>query len=373
MDFWLHYMLWKDNATLYPAVSINNMPDREASMGSLFLSRVMYGASAACRALNTQSYKILADMAFKTLYEKFRNPAGGFYWARSSNNQLIHDIENTNMAQAFVLYGLSEYVQLTGNPIVEGEMKKLQLFITNNITDKTNGGFLDGYSADWKQSQNFNKALATHLHLMEAFVKQYQFTGDKHLAAQIGGLIEIIADRFIDSSHTQCFHRLTPDWGPLPDFNWAGHNAEVGWLLTWASYTIKNEHLHQRCSKIAKSLTEKVIEQAFDKSYGGVFNDLKEGQPTEDHKIWWPQAEAALACMNAYICTKDKTFLSYGLRLIEYIENTFSDPASGEWYSTVSREGRPIESEPKVHFWKSLYHNVRYCIEMRNMVKSLVK
>jgi mannobiose 2-epimerase len=373
MDFWMKHLISKENALIYPECSIDGKPNINSNLGSMYLGRIIYGSSAACRFLNTNNYKVLADLAFKMLYERFRNPAGGFYWARTVTNEVMHDSDNSNMAQAFILYGLAEYAQLTNNPIIEAEMKKLQQFFVKTTSDSIHGGFLDGYSADWKQEKNFNKSLGTHLHFMEALVKQYQFKNDRQLAVLISELIELISDKYIDINKTECYHRLTPDWNILPNFNWAGHNAEVGWLLTWASQTINNENLYQHSCLIAKNLTEKVIEQAFDKNYGGIFNEIKNGAPAEANKFWWPQAEAALACMNAYIITKDKLFLSYGLRLIEYIENTFSDLIYGEWYAVVSREGRPLDTEPKIHFWKSMYHNVRYCIEMSRMIKILAR
>jgi mannobiose 2-epimerase len=373
MDFWMLHLISNENSLIYPECSIEGKPNSQSNLGSMYLSRVIYGSSAACSFLNTNKYKVLADLAFKMLYERFRNPAGGFYWARNPGNEIIHDSDNSNMGQAFVLYGLAEYARLTNNPIVESEMKKLQQFFIKTAGDTIHGGFFDGFNADWEQEKNFHKGLATHLHFMEAFVKQYQYKADKQLEVIITELIEIISDKFINTQKTECYHRLTPDWNLLPNFNWAGHNVEVGWLLTRAAESIKNENLYKHTCSIAKSLTEKVIEQAFDKSYGGIYNEIKDGQPTESNKFWWPQAEAALAFMNTYIITKDKIFLSYALRMVEYIENTFSDSINGEWYAVVTREGRPIESEPKVHFWKSIYHNVRYCIEMSNMIKSLLK
>jgi mannobiose 2-epimerase len=373
MDFWINNLIAKENASIYPECAINGFPDKSKDLGSLYLSRIMFGASAACRFLNTNEYKVLADLAFKILYERFRNPAGGFYWARTSKNEILHDSDNSNMAQAFILYGLAEYAQFTRNPVVESEMKKLQQFITKSTHDGVHRGYLDGFSVDWKQEKNFTKSLGTHLHLMEALVKQYQYNGDNQLVPLIRELIELITDRFIDTDKAECYHRLTPDLNKLPNFNWAGHNAEVGWLLTWASKAINDNLMFQYSCQISKKLTEKVIEQAFDKNYGGVFNEIKDGVPIEENKYWWPQAETALACMNAYICSKDKLFLSYGLRLVEYIENTFSDSGNGEWFTLVTRDGRPVESEPKVHFWKSMYHNVRYCIEMSKLIKSLIR
>jgi mannobiose 2-epimerase len=278
------------------------------------------------------------------------------------------------MAQAFILLGLSEYNILFANPIVEAEIKKHQQFIFNTISDRKSGGYLDGFDVNWKQEKTFTKSLATHMHLLEALVKQYECTKDKSLVAPIRELMEILINKFIDRTNRICLHRFTPEWDALPNFNWAGHNAEAGWLLCQAARALGDKELQNVTCEIVRSLCESVIEKAFDKNYGGIFNEIGvTGEPVSMIKEWWPQAEAAIALFYAYECSRDKNYLSYAIRLIEYIENTFSDSLNGEWFSSVTREGMPIGSEPKVHFWKSMYHNVRYCIEVSNLLKRVIR
>jgi mannobiose 2-epimerase len=371
LDFWNNNLIASDQAEIYFECDYFGVPDKNALMGSMYLSRIIYGASSACRFLGNNNYKSLADIAFKMLYEQFRNPAGGFYWAKTRSSELVHDSGNINMAQAFILYSLSEYSLLTRNPIVEAELKKQYQFLQSTIKDGQNGGYLDGFNADWKQENLFTKSLGTHLHLLEAYLNNYKCTGERILVEQIIELIDILYERFIDKNSFECYHQLTPTWDKLPNTNWAGHNAEVSWILHHAAQTIEYSGRLQDIKELSVQMTRKVLEQAFDKKYGGVFNVLKDGKPAEKTKDWWVQAEVAVACFNAYQISKDKSFLSYGLRLVEYIENTITDATHGEWYSIVSRDGRPLQNSPKVHFWKSLYHNIRYFIQISNKIKEV--
>lgn len=373
LKFWNNKMLAPQQAEVFFECDNFGVPNKNALMGSMYLSRIIYGVSSACRFLGNNTYKHLADIAFKMLYEQFRNPSGGFYWAKTPSNELVHDSGNVNMTQAFVLYSLSEYSILTGNPIVEAELKKQYYFLQNTLRDKKNGGYLDGFNADWKQENTFTKSLGTHLHLLEAYLKKYQCTGDIDLINQIIELIDILYDKFIDKNTLECYHQLTQDWNKLPNTNWSGHNAEVSWILYYATREIEYTDRIKEIREIAVQMTRKVLNQAFDKEYGGIYNTISDGRPVAENKEWWPQAEVAIACFNAYQISKDKTFLSYGLRLVEYIENTMTDSINGEWYSAVSREGRPIENLPKIHFWKSLYHNVRYFVEVSSKIKEITK
>lgn len=373
LDFWVQHLISTEQAELFFECDHNGVPNKNALMGSMFLSRVIYGASTACRFLGNNEYKNLADIAFKMLYEQFRNPAGGFYWAKTRSNEIVHDSENINMGQAFILYGLSEYSLLTNNPIIEAEIRKQHQFILNTIRDNKNGGYLDGFNADWKQENIFTKSLGTHLHLLEAFVNIYKCTGDNLLIPLINELVDILYEKFVDRKSLECYHQLSEDWNKHPNKNWAGHNAEVSWILFQAVRSIENENKVKEISNLAVNMTRKMLEQAFDKDYGGIFNAISDGRAMLKNKEWWPQAEAAIACFNAYQISKEKVFLSYGLRLVEYIENTFSNMSEGEWYSVVTREGRPITDAPKVHFWKSLYHNIRYFIEVSVKIKEITK
>jgi mannose/cellobiose epimerase-like protein (N-acyl-D-glucosamine 2-epimerase family) len=42
-------------------------------------------------------------------------------------------------------------------------------------------------------------------------------------------------------------------------------------------------------------MTRKMLEQAFDKDYGGIFNVISDGEALHTNKKWWIQAEAAIA------------------------------------------------------------------------------
>ena len=118
----------------------------------------------------------------------------------------------------------------------------------------------------------------------------------------------------------------------------------------------------QNCKDTAVKLCNHAIELGFDIKYGGMFSRFEKDTPVTTDKDWWTQTESVLAFLNAHSLTGDKKFLSYAIRLLEYIDNTFSDAINGEWYDTVSREGKPYIDKPKAHLWKSIYHNVRYCV-----------
>jgi mannobiose 2-epimerase len=324
----------------------------------MYLSRVLYGASTACKVLKTDSFALLADISFKQLKE-FNNPKGGYYWAKDASNIPIHDSENVNMAQAFVLYGLVAYADLRPSFDVDKMIEKQTDFIINNLYDSKNGGFIDGFDENWILGLTPSKAFGTHLHILESFVKVYEYNKSEKIVPLIEELITLILEHFITKDTFDCLHRLTPDWKVKPNEIWAGHNAECSWILCNAAKAINNENLILKCNTLSLNIMQQVIEKAFDTKNGGVFNVLKNDLPTENFKIWWPQAEVVLALLNCYSISKEDKYKERAVELMNYISNNFI-AENGEWYTEIYDNGKPNLSIPIIHFWKSLYHTVRY-------------
>jgi len=366
LDFWLHIVLTENQRELASEVSINGTANTDSNMGSMYLARIIYGASIACKTLKTDKYKILADVAYKNLISKFKNPKGGFYWAIEKYGTITHDAENINMAQAFVLYGLAEYVSL--NKQAEVELITQSKFIIETLIDKENSGFIDGFDKNWKQTDNRTKALGTHIHLLEAFTKHYEYNNNNRLIPVIEYLITIIIDKLYVPETKEFLHRTTPNWEALPNENWAGHNAEVSWILCKSASTIKSDVLIKKCNALAIEIMDKVCDVAFDKTQGGVFNVIEHDKPTENVKIWWPQAETTIGLLNAYQISKNKDYLVKAQEQMGYISKHFIHE-SGEWYTELKLDNTPSLNQPLVFFWKSMYHTVRYYVELLENLK----
>jgi len=119
-----------------------------------------------------------------------------------------------------------------------------------------------------------------------------------------------------------------------------------------------------QCNEIALKMMTQVLDKAWDINNGGLFNILGNGVPTENVKIWWPQAETVIALLNCYEITKEKKYMVRAKELINYISHHFIAP-NGEWYTQIKNSNEPDNSIPIVHFWKSMYHTVRYYAELK--------
>ncbi|MFD1293666.1 AGE family epimerase/isomerase [Lutibacter holmesii] len=366
LSFWLNQGVKKDTKHFFSEVSIDGIPNKNAPLGVMYLSRILYGASAAYQLVKDSNYMELATAAFVQLLE-FENPVGGYYWAKNTSNKILHDAENINMAQAFVLYGLLEYAKLKPSLQLDEIIKKQVDFITNTLYDLENSGYIDGFTENWILGEAPTKALGTHLHLLEAFVKLYEYEKTEKTKVLIEELITIITQKFITKDTYDCLHRLTPNWNVLTNEVWAGHNAECSWILCNAASNINNEKLLNECNKLSLKMMKGVLDNALDKN-GGVFNVLQNNMPTETVKIWWVQAETVLGLLNSYKITNEIKYKNSAIELINYISRNCI-AKSGEWYTEVFSNGQPNKSIPIIHFWKSMYHTIRYYTEVTKKLR----
>ncbi len=358
LEFWMDSMISNDQNEIFPEISQDAVPNKLADIGSMYLSRIIYGASRACQLMKDDSFKVLADAAYNLLAD-FKNPSGGYFWARKYNMEWNHDADNTNMAQAFVLYGLVSYSKINSSPLVDELLQEQLEFIQANIKDGSNQSYLDGFDENWARGSNMTRSFGSHFHVMEALVLVYDQKKTVSLKKSIYDLIHLIIERFIDKNNFSCLHRFTEDWEMLPNEDWAGHNAECSWVLCEAAKSIDDIELIKKTEDLAVKMMDKVVEIAEDKIHGGYFNAIEAEKPLENSKSWWPQAEVVLGLMNAFKITGNEKYKHLALKQSDYISQKFISD-KGEWFAELENLGAPRKGTPLVFFWKSMYHTVRY-------------
>lgn len=357
LNFWMEHMLTPDGQVIYPEIDNSMLVNKTAELGSMYLSRIVYGAVRGGLCMNSEKYSSLAATALKML-EELRNPSGGYYWARKYTMEWIHDPENVNMAQAFALYGLAEYAKGNNSKESRRLVKEQLKFIRSTLRDNEET-YLDGFDSHWRRGNNMTRSFATHFHLMEAYVKVYELFRNDEIAESIQHLLTILLDRFIDKEDYSCIHRFSEDWQPLPNENWAGHNAECSWVICHAAKSIQDEDLIIETQKMAVLMMDKLIDTATDRVYGGYYNLISSSGAVEEERSWWPQAEITLGLWNVYEITGDHKYHHLAKEQISYIRKHFLSK-NGEWYGAINSKGEPVQGTPQVFFWKSMYHTVRY-------------
>jgi len=146
-----------------------------------------------------------------------------------------------------------------------------------------------------------------------------------------------------------------------------GHDIECSWfILDEANYFGE-----PKWKELAKNIFDDAIVNGWDTEYEGIkyFVDYL-GKPVEayehDMKLWWPHNEAVIASLKLYKEYGDEKYLAWFEKVTDYAFKHFSDPAYGEWFGYLRRDGKPTEPPCKGHMYKGPFHVLRMlakCIE----------
>lgn len=126
----------------------------------------------------------------------------------------------------------------------------------------------------------------------------------------------------------------------------------------------------------AQTIFDNAIHAGWDEEYGGLlyFVDAK-GLPPEayehDMKLWWPHNEILISSMMLYRDTGNEQDLDWFFKTLDYCQKHFSDPAYGEWYGYLRRDGLPTMPPTKGSTFKGPFHLPRCLIQLDQMMTEL--
>lgn len=152
-----------------------------------------------------------------------------------------------------------------------------------------------------------------------------------------------------------------------------GHDIEGVWFLLEHAKRTGDRELVQKAAQIF----DWAIEAGWDKEYGGLlyFIDCL-GKPPEayehDMKLWWPHDEILIASLMLYRDTGEQRYLDWFERTLDYCKEHFADPAYGEWYGYLRRDGKPTQPPCKGSTFKGPFHLPRMLSMCDQMLSELL-
>lgn len=358
--------------------------DKSYEKGCILNSRILWFFSNACMVLKDLCEKEgrggekeaflggireAADHAYRFLTEKcIDREYGGVYWSLTCDGKPLDTTKHT-YNQAFAIYALSSYYDMTGNPEALELARDLKALIEERCTDSL--GYLEAFARDFtpqsneKLSENgvmAEKTMNTLLHVFEAYTELYRVSGDADVAKRIRFMLDTVADRVYNGKlgRQEVFFDL--EWNSLIDLYSYGHDIETAWLIDRGLAVLKDEAYTKKLSPITAQLTENIYSRAL--VHGSLENESERGV-ADTTRVWWVQAEGIVGFINGYQKSGgDERYLKAAEGLWAYIKAYLIDGRDGsEWFWSVTEEGRPVE-KPIVEPWKCPYHNGRMCMEV---------
>ncbi len=344
--------------------------DKKAVKGCILNSRILWFFSNAWAVLKDASLKEYADHAFdfmkKYCYDEER---GGVYWSVTYDGK-PEDTTKHTYNQAFAIYALSSYYDISGNEEAISLARKLRDVVEEKCFDEV--GYKEALDIDFNPAENdklsengvmADRTMNTLLHVFEAYTELYRVTKDEVAAKKLRWMMDLVAEKI----YNPALHRqevfFDNDYTSLIDLHSYGHDIETAWLVDRGAQVLGDEAYIAKMAPITADLEQNVYKLAY--SENSFKNECERGVDNET-RVWWVQAEAVVGFYNGWQKDNSKThYLEAAQNIWEFIKEHVVDKRPGsEWFSEVDVNGVPCMEKPILEPWKCPYHNGRMCMEM---------
>ncbi len=370
--FWLRYALDEKHGGFHGWITNDLKIDQQAEKGIVLNSRILWTFAMACRLYPEAEFRRVADRAFNYITDYFIDRIhGGVFWTLDYRGQPL-DMKKRPYAQAFALYGLTEFYLATGAPRALTEALALFDLLESRARDDVNDGYFETFERNWTVAadqrlsdvdQDEKKSMNTHLHILEAYAGLARAIDHQDVKERLRALIRLFLNHIIHPGqfHLQMFFDET--WSPRSDRVSFGHDIEGSWLLCEAAEVLTDAGLRAQVRSVSLKMAQSVYDRGLDTD-GSLLYEADTTGTIDDDKHWWAQTEAVVGFVNAYELSGQEHFLVAAFRVWEFISRNIRDRRNGEWFWKTSRTGVPDLEMPKVSQWKCPYHNGRMCFEI---------
>jgi mannobiose 2-epimerase len=377
LPFWIKHTPDQLNGGFYGAITNDLQVFNDVPRSAILCARLLWTYATAYHKLGNPEYLSTAQWAYNYLTSIFwDHEHGGLYWSVNAAGEPVLDRKH-HYAQAFGIYGLSEYYRATGEAHSLELAQQLFALLEEHAFEPLYGGYLEGSSRNWEKladmrlserDLNCRKSMNTMLHILEAYTNLLRVWPDARLKAQHRALIQIFLEKIIDpqSQHFKLF--FDDQWHSLLPHISYGHDIEGSWLLVEAAEIQGDPALLEQVRAQAVRMAEAVYQQGVDED-GSLFYEAGPEGWVDSSKSWWVQAEAVVGFYNAYQLSGQEHFAQESQRSWAYIQAQLVDREYGDWIKQRRRDGTIDSNVYKVGPWECPYHHSRACFEMLKRVQ----
>ena len=264
-------------------------------------------------------------------------------------------------SESFAAIAMSEYAIASGDRTYA--VKALELFKQMQYFLETPGVLSPKYLDTLPM-----KGHSITMILINVASRIRQAIQDESFNGQIDASIAQLRKDFMHPEFKALLETVGPD-GEFIDSNMGrtinpGHCIETAWFLLEEA---KYRNWDKDITELALTILDWSWEWGWDKEFGGIINfkDCKNLPPqdySQDMKFWWPQTEAVIATLYAYLATGNEKYLDMHKQISDWTYAHFPDEEYGEWFGYLHRDGTPAQMA-KGNLFKGPFHIPRMMIK----------
>ena len=372
LPFWSEKMIDSKNGEFYGRIDGSGVIHYDADKGCVLNARILWTFSSAFRILKNPDYLKTAERSKDYLFDHFFDKKyGGVYWLIDHKGKM-KDGKKQIYAQAFAIYGLTEYYRITNDKTCLDKAIDLFRLIEKYSFDDKLKGYFEAFSREWgalddlrlsAKDANEKKTMNTHLHILEAYTNLYRVWKDDLLKQQLRCLIGVFIDKIVNSRTFNLNMFFDEEWNDKTDLVSFGHNIESSWLIYEAALVLGDKTVLTQvktiCLRIAEASKEGIMPDG-----SMIYEKFFKSGHIDYDRHWWVQAETVVGFLNAFSLSGKEEFLDRSLAAWRFISDHLVDRNNGEWFWSVDKNLQPNLKEDKSGFWKCPYHNSRMCLEI---------
>jgi len=367
-EYWKNEAYNAETKQFFGAIDFYGKKNPEAPLGIIMYSRILWSFSAASMHFNCNEYKAVAEETFNFIQSYFYDKTHkGYFWEISAKRTpLVH--KKQTYAHAFMLYGICEYYACSKDEKALKQAISIFDLMQRHCIDTIYGGFFEAFAQDWtklddvrlsEKDRNDPKSMNTNLHVLEAYTRLLQVTGNKEVELVLRNLINLFAEHIIDKNGHLCLF-FDEQWKSQVNEYSFGHDIETSWLLWEAIEAVNDEELEKKYKSLIIRMVDVFLNEALDENqHSSLYHKFVDTGKYDTDRHWWVMCEMLEGLANAYEITNDEIYRKPILPAWEYIKLNLIDCTNGEWHWRVNEYKEPIADESKVCNWKAPYHNGR--------------
>jgi mannobiose 2-epimerase len=372
LPFWMTKMIDSKDGGFLGRIDGYGRVQNDADKGCVLNARILWTFSAAYRILKNPEYLKIAERSKNYLLNHFFDKEyGGAFWLLDHKGDM-KDGKKQIYAQAFAIYGLSEFYRISNDRNCLEKAIELFRLIEKYSFDNKLDGYFEAFSREWgtigdlrlsDKDANEKKTMNTHLHVLEAYTNLYRVWQDDSLKKQLRGLINVFTEKIVNSQTFNLNMFFDEEWNDKTDLISYGHNIESSWLIYEAAVVLGDKNVIEKvkniCIKIAESSKEGLMADG-----SMIYEKFFRTGHIDTDRHWWVQAETVVGFLNAFTLSGKEEYLNISLKTWRFINENLVDPKNGEWYWSVDKNLQPNLRDDKAGFWKCPYHDSRMCLEI---------